>query len=218
MMLLEDDLIREINCKNKNKAIVCYRELFNDFKKYDFGNGCCFKSIKNHLICLNCILYKNACTNSACKKSVYEKRNSFIKEIEKRTSPEQLYSLGEEIIIFYMNIINSRYVYTKHPIINAALAYIHNHINESLTLKKVAEEIHVSKSHLSNLFPKYIGYSFSYYISKVKVDKSKLLLKNTSLSLLDIAFECGFNSQSYFCYTFKKVEGITPKQYRTKMQ
>lgn len=48
----------------------------------------------------------------------------------------------------------------------------------------------------------------------LRIDNAKYLLRYTNISILDISFKCGFNSQSYFCSTFKKQTGYTPSEYR----
>ena len=132
----------------------------------------------------------------------------------KSNSIDELYKVGKEMIIYYSNAIIERYTSVKNPIVQKALTYIYNHMNEKLSLYKVASEIHVSKSYLSSLFIHCTGYSFSNYINKIKIEESKTILKTTQKPILDIAIECGFNSQSYFCSTFKKFAGISPTKYR----
>ncbi|WMM24638.1 AraC family transcriptional regulator [Tissierella sp. MB52-C2] len=217
MVHLENQLLKEINCRNKAKTLYYYNRIFNNIKEFDFSDVNYIKSIKNYLISLSSILYINASNSPVCKKILYEKRVCMIKEIEKKPCVKDLYSLGKDLIFFHLDIQSMEDMKNKNPIIMEALDYIYSNLDENLTLGNVAKEIHISSSYLSCLFSKCTGYSFSDFINKIRIDKSKLLLQNTSLSLLDITIECGFSSQSYFCYVFKKVEGVTPKEYRTKL-
>ena len=82
MILLESKLIEEINRQNTAEAIKIYKEIFDNIKKSDFSSGCYLRSTKNYLISLNSLLFMNICNNPICKKTIYEKRNSIIKEIE----------------------------------------------------------------------------------------------------------------------------------------
>lgn len=213
-MLLEKKLLQNINSGDKVSALNTYGELYSTYLKTNIGNGCVLRSLKNHLISLNSILYKNSFSSHICKKKLLSERFYFIQEIERQIKVENLYILGKEMLISSLNIGKERCCKTKSPIINEALIYINNNLDGELTLQKVADEIHVSKNYLSFLFSKHVGYSFSEYVKIKKIDRAKDLLKNTSLSLLDIALECGFNSQSYFCYVFKGLENMSPKQYR----
>ena len=60
--------------------------------------------------------------------------------------------------------------------------------------------------------------TFSQFLNNLRIEKSKVLLKNTELSLLDIAVEVGFNNQSYFTMAFKKLNADkTPLEYRRNL-
>lgn len=216
MKLIENKLIDDVLNGDQNSALSHYKKLISTYE-CTTNTGCKLRSLKSYLICINCILYKLCDENEVLKKEIFEKRNSFIVEIDNTNSFKCLYNLGKEIISFYININKDKYSHTSHPIVNQALHYIHSNLDKNLTLEEVAKEIHISKSHLCNLFPIYVKSSFSCYVNNTKIEYGKKLLSNTSKSLVDIAFECGFNSQSYFCSTFKKFERITPLQYRKKI-
>ena len=56
--------------------------------------------------------------------------------------------------------------------------------------------------------------SYRNYLNKIRIEQSKLLLKNTDSSIVEIAMEVGFEDQSYFSKVFKNLTKMTPKQYR----
>ena len=217
LFFLEEKLIDKINLGNTKKALSIYKELFEKAYTYNLGNGCIIRSIKNYHLLLNQALYQSFCDNIVSKYSIYEKRNEFLLNIEKTNSIEELYNLGKEMVIYYSNTVIKKCICIKNPIVQKALFYIHEHIDEDLSLEKVANEVHISKFYLSSLFTKCTGYTFSNYINKIRIDKSKSILKDTKKSMLEIAIECGFNSQSYFCSTFKKFTGISPTKYRIEI-
>jgi len=72
----------------------------------------------------------------------------------------------------------------------------------------------LNPAYFSTLFKKETGINFSNYLLNLRIENAKLLLKNSNLSLINIAVEIGFDNQSYFSNVFKKVTGMTPKQYR----
>lgn len=213
MERMENRLIEAVMNGNKKEVLNYYEKFINKYKKglnYDMD----FISLKNYLICLNCILYRLSYENIHLKENIFKKRNQFIADIDEEDSFESLSNLGEKILMFYTKINRDKYFYTSNEIVNKALNYIHNNLNEDLSLEDLAKEVHISKNHLCNLFSLHTGTSFSEYINKVKIEYGKKLLKETTKPLVDIAFECGFNSQSYFCSVFKKVEGMTPLEYK----
>lgn len=97
--------------------------------------------------------------------------------------------------------------------INKAIDYINQNLNKKVTLSEIASYVGLSKSRFSYLFHKEFGETFSDYILKLKIDKAKELLNNTSYTISDIAYALSFYDQSYFTKVFKKITGNTPKNY-----
>jgi two-component system, response regulator YesN len=100
--------------------------------------------------------------------------------------------------------------------IEAIIKFIDNHLNEDLTLTYVAEEMGLSSYYLSKIFKKELGINFVKYVTERKMEKAKELLKNIEIPIVNIAFEIGYPEPSYFTKVFKKVENMTPSQYRNQ--
>ncbi len=102
-----------------------------------------------------------------------------------------------------------------NDIINNAVDYINEHYaDEDISLDSVAEEINISANYLSALFSNKVGLSFVEYITKKRMAKAKILLRNTSKRSGEIANEIGYRDPRYFSFVFKKNQGCTPSQYR----
>ena len=97
--------------------------------------------------------------------------------------------------------------------LSAAIRYIHEHYAEEISLETLAKNVFVSAYYLSHLFREEMGVTFSDYLSKVRVEKSKEFLKD-GLSVEDAAYKAGFNDGNYFIKIFKKYEGVTPAKYK----
>lgn len=99
--------------------------------------------------------------------------------------------------------------------IKQAAAYISEHLEDKLTIKKLAELFGYSEFHFARLFKKHTGNSINTFISNISMNKAKHLLTYTELSLEDIAQKIGYSSASYFIQIFKQQNsGLTPKKYR----
>ncbi len=94
------------------------------------------------------------------------------------------------------------------------LTFIHEHYTENLFLKDVADQFHLNCTYFSELFKKRVGMTFSKYLTKLRLEKAAGLLQNSSLTIEDICFQCGYNDYSYFNKAFKKHFLCTPYQYR----
>lgn len=92
--------------------------------------------------------------------------------------------------------------------------YMEEHLSENFHLKELAEYIGLNPIYLSALFKKETGYNFSDYKNYYRIEKSKKLLKNEELKIQYVAQLVGYTDVHYFSRMFKKIEGITPTEYR----
>ncbi|SFB25856.1 response regulator transcription factor [Clostridium frigidicarnis] len=97
-----------------------------------------------------------------------------------------------------------------------AVRYIEKNFKNNITLKDVADYMNFSNTYFSKSFKKYVGVNFNKYITEIRIKEAKRLLEKTSISINDLAFDMGYNEPNYFCKVFKKMEGITPSEYREK--
>lgn len=102
--------------------------------------------------------------------------------------------------------------------VEQAEAYMRKNFHKELHLKDVADAVHISPYHLSHQFKKVVGYGFVDVLNMIRIEKAKDLLKDTDLTVGDVAFETGFNSASHFNRIFKQREEVTPGTYRKKNQ
>lgn len=110
---------------------------------------------------------------------------------------------------------NSRKTIKDHNL-EMAYEYIEQNFTKRISVENVAKHCHISSSHLYKLFSKSIGISPNEYINDKRLALAKRLLVENQMSITQISAECGMNTQSYFCYLFKKKFGITPKQFRNE--
>lgn len=100
--------------------------------------------------------------------------------------------------------------------IQKIISYIKQHYQEDISLKKLGELMNYSPNHLQRIFTDVMGVSPQNYLEKVRVDYAKYLLAQEEHTLTDIAYLCGFSSQSYFSKVFKKHTALTPYAFRQK--
>ncbi|OUN31893.1 hypothetical protein B5G33_00570 [Blautia sp. An81] len=95
-----------------------------------------------------------------------------------------------------------------------AKQYIEENYQQNISLEEVAGNVFLNKNYLSELFHKEVGCSFSQYLTEVRIEKAKLLLRETHMKVKEIADMTGFDNPSYFIQVFKKTQGCTPNEYR----
>lgn len=98
-----------------------------------------------------------------------------------------------------------------------ALSFIHEHLEEEISLAKVAAFAGISPNHLSDKFKEVTGMNFVDYIARTRFEKARQLLPDGKLRISEIAFEVGFQSLSQFNRVFKRLSGMSPTQYRAAL-
>ncbi|MCI8566962.1 MAG: AraC family transcriptional regulator [Lachnospiraceae bacterium] len=96
--------------------------------------------------------------------------------------------------------------------------YIENHFKESLSLDDLAAVAHVSKYYLAHAFSREYGTSPINYLLSCRIRESLHLLSETRTSLSQIADMLGFSSPSYFSQSFRRIQGISPMEYRKQCE
>ena len=98
--------------------------------------------------------------------------------------------------------------------VEAAKKTIRERYKSSLTLEDIAREQNYSFYHLGRLFKKRTGYSFSEYLTRIRLENAKKLLLSEDNSVKEVAYKVGFHSQGYFAKVFKKYTNIAPSEWR----
>jgi AraC-like DNA-binding protein len=94
------------------------------------------------------------------------------------------------------------------------LDYIDQNYNKDLSLESIATEFGYSKYYLSRLFNDLINENLNNYVNIIRVQHaSNMINESTDKTIAEIAYECGFSSQSYFSYVFKRKMKVTPREY-----
>lgn len=95
-----------------------------------------------------------------------------------------------------------------------AIQYITENYKEDITIDKLSELSHLSKSYFMNRFKQYFGIGAMEYIIQLRIKSACEMLQNSNKTITQISSECGFNNLSNFNRQFKKTVGCTPKEYR----
>ena len=92
-----------------------------------------------------------------------------------------------------------------------------NYMDYDISLKSVADAVGLSPAYLSGLFKKEVGRNLSDYLTDVRIGTAKKLLSCTSKMVYEVAYEVGFHDYKYFSQIFKKVTGLTPRQFQNSI-
>lgn len=148
-----------------------------------------------------------------------ESKHAFLNpydEIEKYETTEDIRRwLGDLFAAFIESIAAYKNVRFKH-IVSAAIKYIQEHYAEDIRLEDVSSHVFVTPNYFSRVFKEETGQHFTEWLNKYRVEKAKLLLKDVGAKIYEVAERVGYNDYKYFTHIFKKVTGLTPKEYRNR--
>ncbi len=105
----------------------------------------------------------------------------------------------------------------NHEVVQIAKNYITDNLSFELSLEKIATQVKYSPAHFHQIFKNITGTTLHKYIENLRIEKAIALLTETDYNLSQIASLCGFSSQSYFNYAFKRKTNTTPKKYASEM-
>ncbi|RIX53178.1 response regulator [Paenibacillus nanensis] len=129
-----------------------------------------------------------------------EEEQSRIERMEKLVDRKLLESAGQD----------NRY----SPPVQEAIKYLDDHLEEPLSMKEVADFLHMNASYFSVLFKEQTGLTFTEYVTRRRIQRAKELLSGTRLSVAEIAERVGYQTDKYFVKVFRSLEGTSPGQYR----
>ncbi len=100
-------------------------------------------------------------------------------------------------------------------LINEAEDYIENNLRKKILIADIAKSIHISEYHFHRIYSKYSKETINQFISRVKLERSAILLvTNSKLTITEIAYLYGYSESSAYCRAFKKHFKISPTKYR----
>lgn len=98
--------------------------------------------------------------------------------------------------------------------VREGIHYIHKNYDKNITLTKVCKDLNVNKSYFCCIFKNETGMTFSNFLNRMRIEKSKQYLIQNNESILSIALSVGFNNHNYYTMMFKKLTGISPIEFR----
>ncbi len=104
----------------------------------------------------------------------------------------------------------------SHVVSRAEEYVAKQYCDPNISLISVARHVGMSSAHFSTIFSQTLGKTFISHLTSMRVERAKDLLVHTDMKLSSIAMEIGYNEPNYFSHVFKKAEGITPKEYRSR--
>lgn len=190
--------------------------LFGTLSKYQLEarSNNALRNTKNYLIILNTILRVAARNGDVPPFHIDKLSSSFAFKIESTASTASAAALMKDMVRKYCLLVKNHSMKGYSLLVRKVLTQIDYDITADLGLKNLAAQLNVNPSYLSTLFKKETGSTLTVYVNQKRIEHAVFLLNTSNLQIQMIAQYCGIPDVNYFTKTFKKMIGITPKEYR----
>ena len=141
--------------------------------------------------------------------------DDYIRKCELLSTVEQIVNLQYHMVLdFTRRVERIRIGKSPSKLLMQVTNYVQHNLSAPVSVNELAKSLFISRTHLAAKFKKETGMTLTEFILKEKTQEAKRLLRYSDKSLSLISNYLGFSSQSHFTKTFKKLTGITPKEYR----
>lgn len=212
---LENQFLDMISTGNYNAAARLYAKLNN--YRITPRNPNSILNRKNLLIILNTLCRKAVERGNVHPVYIDELSTRLAIQINEAETDTELDQIEGEMIHKYCLLVRNHSMKNYSQLTQRCITYIDFHYAEPLSLSFFADMCHVTKSYLSTLFKKETDTNITDYIHSVRIRHALVLLNSTALPIHAIATSCGYSDINYFIKIFKRLNGNSPKQYRSQM-
>lgn len=149
--------------------------------------------------------YSEALSSSGSGINHYEDFNDSNKEDQKSKLAEQDFTAAD------------RRINSEHgELLEKAKEFIKENYNKDITLEETAHHVGVSSFYFSKIFKASVGKNYMDYLTDLRIEKAKDMMESGFGSIKEICYEVGYNDPNYFSRVFKKIEGVTPSEYKLR--
>ena len=138
--------------------------------------------------------------------------------MDRSTNESQMIQRFEDLLDHFFRLILMKRMQSGQAPVREAKAYLAAHFRENPTLEEVSAAVGISPTYFSTLFKKEVGIGFSEYITQLRCEEAKRLMRESSDSMVMIAEKVGYQDAKYFSRIFRKTVGIRPSEYRKLYQ
>lgn len=173
------------------------------------------ETIKFRLLELLAILSRAAVAGGAALQLVLDLNGKYMQGLSRASLEESILGMAQALDVF-MNSIYAGKETKSLPVIERAIAFINKNFSRNISVEDVAKTVGVSPAHLTRLFKQEVGRTLIEYLTLVRMEHAKVLLRQGRLTLEEICRQVGYNDVSYFSRVFKREIGVTPGVFRSR--
>ncbi len=211
----ERELLRRVRLGDKEGAKEVLNEILG---KILFKNAGQTELIRARILELAVVLSRAAVEGKAELEMILGLNFEYIQELGKIKSIEELCIWVVKVLDRFTESVYENRNIKNVDIIRKTREFIRTNYKKKIKLVDISKAVYLSPYYLSHIFKRETGITLMEYLAKVRIEEAKYLLENTPWNTTRISFEVGCTDQSYFSKVFKKIEGMSPSDYRKRMK
>jgi YesN/AraC family two-component response regulator len=191
------------------------RQVLNELLAVLFYSGNSqFKFIQYRAMELVVLLSRSSKATTNTGDTMLEANNRYLRRIQEAKSKEELVDILHIIVERMSGQIFSFQGVRHASALRKAERFIRENYTRKISLQEIADASGLSAPYFSTIFKQEMGESLSSYLNRLRIEEASYMLRETNLSLSDIASACGFEDQSWFSKIFKNYTGMSPGRYQ----
>ncbi|MFZ3172436.1 MAG: PocR ligand-binding domain-containing protein [Carboxydocellales bacterium] len=207
----EKDLVSKVKIGDLAGATQIFRELLADI----FIVGAAkLPIIKARTVELGVILSRAAVEGGADTEQALGINTEFVQDVNRFNSIEEIDLAAVKALERYLQAVQRNKSVKNHQIIQGIKEFIRKNYNKSLTLEDIAASVYLSPYYVSRIFKEEQAATVMDYLTQVRLEEAKKLLRNPRYQIDEVAEKLGYNDASYFSKVFRRNVGMSPTQFR----
>lgn len=209
------DKERELMTKIKLRDLEGVKKIFHMLIVDIFiGSAAKINIVKARVLELGVVLSRASVEGGADLHTALEISSEFLQSVSIIDNIEEINLAAEKALEKFLHAVEENSASKNRIAIHGIKTYIRNNYHKNINLDDIADAVYLSPSYASRIFKENQGNTITDYISKVKLEEAKKMLKNPEYKIDYIAEKLGYNDASYFSKVFRRKEGMSPTQYR----
>ncbi|MEE0776773.1 MAG: PocR ligand-binding domain-containing protein [Bacillota bacterium] len=209
----ERELMAKVRSGEKDSAEKLLDNLLISIMNHNTGD---IGDVKARIIELLVMISRAAVDGGMDSKEIRSLNSRFYEELYAKGTTEEICYWTKNVVGIFSEEVKKSKGSDNLQAVYAAGEYIQEHFREKMSINSIAEVVHLSPSYLSHIFSQTFGYTITDYITYIRLENAKSILGKSGTSISEAALDSGFEDISYFSRVFKKVEGISPREYKKR--
>lgn len=211
--LKEQALIRSLKLGTEEELTEAISHILDEL----IGASCTIQDVQVYLLEVVTAVLRSAKESGVEIEALFGAGFQLHAEIFKFSGLREAKAWLQDISLTIRKHIASSRQHAYKDIVEKALQYTREHyVDSELSLQKLCMQLHISTGYFSAVFKREVKMTYVQYLMQLRMETAKELLRSSDLKAFEIAERVGFADPNYFSFCFKKLVGISPKEYRTQ--